>query len=122
MAAADVRVHLSESGAREAAPVIGQGVTSVSGRVLSATDSELVLSVSETAGPDRRVSWAGERITLSRASVAGVERRSLDGWRTVGVGAIGIGAVGAVALIVNAIGSRGDGDGGGGPVVIPPEP
>ena len=121
-AAADVRLHLSADGARAAAPVIGEGVTSVTGRVLSATESELVLTVSETAGADRRVSWAGERITLPRSSVTGIERRSLDRWRTVGVGAVGIGAVGAIALIVNALGSRADGDGDGGPIIIPPEP
>lgn len=121
METADVRLHLSDAGARAAAPVIGEGMTSVTGRVISASDSELVLIVSETAGPARRVSWAGERITLPRSSLASIERRSLDRWRTVGVGAIGVGTVGAVALLVNAIASKADGDGGGGPIITPPE-
>ena len=122
VAAGDVRLHLSDAGAKSVAPVIGEGMTSVSGRVISASESDLVLIVSETAGPDRRVSWAGERITLPRSSLASVERRTLDRWRTAGVGALGVGAAGAVALIINAMGSRGDGDGNGGPIITPPDP
>ena len=122
MAQADVRVQLSDAGAMAAASVLGEGITSVSGRVVSVTDSDVVLAVSETSGPGRRVSWAGERITLPRSSLVRIERRTLDRRRTVGVAAIGVGAAGAIALIVNAVGSRGDGDGGGGPIITPPEP
>ena len=122
LAGADVRLHLSEAGSATVAPVIGVGMTSVSGRVVSVSDSELVLAVSETAGADRRLAWAGERITLPRSAVTSFERRSLDRSRTIGVGAASVGAAAAIALLVNAIGSRADGDGDDGTVVIPPEP
>ena len=122
LAGADVRLHLSEAGATSVAPVIGAGMTSVSGRLVTVSDSDLVVVVSETAGAERRLAWAGERITLPRSAVASVERRSLDRSRTIGVGAAGVGAAAAIALLVNAIGSRGDGDGDGGPIIIPPEP
>ena len=121
VAGADVRLLLSEAGAADAAPVLGAGMTSVSGRVVSVSDAEVVLLVSETAGAERRLAWAGERITLPRSAVTSVERRSLDRRRSVGVAAAGVGAAAAIALIVNAIGSRGDGDGDGGPIVTPPE-
>ena len=122
LAGSDVRLHLSEAGATNVAPIVGAGMTSVSGRVLSVSESDLVVVVSETAGADRRLSWAGERITLPRSAVSSVERRSLDRRRTIGVSAIGVGTAAAIALLVNAIGSRGDGDGDGGGVITPPEP
>ena len=119
-AGTDVRIHLTEAGGASLAPVLGAGTTSVTGRVMSATDTDLVLLVSETGRADGRVSWGGERITLPRSALASAEHRSLDRWRTVGVSAIGIGAAGGViALLVSAFGSGSGGDDGGG-VVIPP--
>lgn len=118
-AGADVRIRLTETGATSLAPLLGAGTTSVSGRVISASDSALLIAVSETGRADSRVAWAGERITVPRIALASAEHRSLDRWRTVGVGAIGVGAAGAVALLVSLLsaGSGGDGDG---TVVIPP--
>lgn len=118
-AGTDVRIHLTEAGGASLAPVLGAGTTSVTGRVMSATDTDLVLVVSETGRADGRVSWGGERITLPRSALASAEHRSLDRWRTVGVGAIGIGAAGVIALLVNALSSSSGGDDGGG-VIIPP--
>jgi hypothetical protein len=119
-AGTDVRIHLTEGGAASLAAVLGAGTTSVTGRVVGATDSDVVLTVSETGRDATRVSWGGEQITIPRSAVATAEQRSLDGWRTLGVTAIGVGAAGAIALLVNAISSRSGGDGDG-TVVIPPE-
>jgi hypothetical protein len=119
-AGTDVRIHLTEGGAASLAPVLGAGTRSVTGRVVSATESDLILTVSETGRDATRVSWGGERITLPRSAVAHAEHRSLDGWRTVGVTAIGVGAAGAIALLVNAISSSSGGDGDG-PIIVPPE-
>jgi hypothetical protein len=118
-AGTDVRIHLTEAGGASLAPVLGTGTTTVTGRVMSATETDLVLAISETGRADGRVSWGGERITLPRSALASAEHRSLDRWRTVGVGAIGIGAAGAIALLVSKLssGSGGDDDGG---VIIPP--
>ncbi len=118
-AGADVRIHLTETGATSLAPLLGAGTMSVSGRIITASDSSLLIAVSETGRGDSRVAWAGERITVPRFALASAEHRSLDRWRTVGVGAIGVGAAAVVALLVNALGSGSGGDGDG-PVVIPP--
>ena len=118
-AGTDVRIHLTEAGGASLAPVLGAGTTSVTGRVISATDTDLVLVVSETGRPDGRVSWGGERITLPRSALASAEHRSLDRRRTVGVAAIGLGAAGVIAYLVNLLGSSSGGDDGGG-VIIPP--
>ena len=118
-AGTDVRIHLTEAGGASLASVLGAGTTSVTGRVISANDTDLVLVVSETGRPDGRVSWGGERITLPRSALASAEHRSLDRWRTVGVSAIGLGAAGVIALLVNKLSSSSGGDDGGG-VIIPP--
>jgi hypothetical protein len=118
-AGADVRIRLTEAGAASLAPLLGAGTTSVSGRIITASDSTLLLAVSETGRGDARVAWAGERVTVPRLALASAEYRSLDRWRTVGIGAAGVGAAGVVALLVNALSSRAGGDGDG-TVVIPP--
>lgn len=119
-AGSDVRIHLTAAGAAGLTPVLGAGTTSVTGRVVSVTDSDVILLVSETGRGESRVSWGGERITLPRSALASAELRSLDRGRTIGVAAIGVGAAGVIALVVNAISSRSGGDGDG-TVVIPPE-
>ena len=116
-AGTDVRIHLTEAGGASLAPVLGAGTTSVTGRVLRATETDLVLVVSETGRADGRVSWGGEQITRPRSALASAEHRSLDRWRTVGVGAIGF--VGVIALLVNLVSSSSGGDDGG-PIIIPP--
>ena len=118
-AGSDIRIRLTEAGAASLAPVLGAGTTSVTGRVVSSTDSDVILIVSETGRGESRVSWGGERVTLPRSALAGAEQRSLDRGRTIGVAAIGVGAAGVIALVVNAIASRSGGDGDG-TVVIPP--
>ena len=120
-AGSDVRVHLTQSGTASLAPVLGVGTTSLSGRVISANDSSVVLAVSETAGSVGRVSWAGERITLPRNALGSAELRSMDRRRTVKAVAIGVGAAAAIALLVSSIAAQSGGDDGGG-VIIPPEP
>ena len=118
-AGSEVRIHLTDEGIASLGPVLGAGTTNLSGRIVSASDSTLVVSVSETGRGDSHVSWAGERITLPRSTLARAERRSLDRWRTVGVGAAGLGAAGLVSALVKELGSRSGGDGDG-TVVIPP--
>ena len=118
-AGSEVRIHLTDEGATRLGPILGTGTTSLSGRIVSASDSTLVVAVSETGRGDSHVSWAGERITLPRSTLARAERRSLDRRRTVGVSAAGLGAAGLVALLVYKLGSSSGGDGDG-TVIIPP--
>ena len=117
----DVRIHLTPSGTTSLAPVLGAGTTSISGRIISAADSGVVIAVSETSGPRGRVPWAGEHIALPRDVLGSAERRSMDRRRTVKVVAVGVGAAAVMALLVNSIASRAGGDDDG-TVVIPPEP
>lgn len=117
---ADVRIHLTEVGGGQLAPVLGAGTTSVTGRVVSATDTDLVLAVTETGRGEGRVTWNGDRVTLPCSAFAGVERRSLDRRRTLRAGAIGLAAATVIALLIRALDTSASGGDDGGPVVIPP--
>lgn len=119
-AGAAVRMHLTEGGAAQMAPVLGAGTTSVTGRVLSATDTGLVLAVTETGrNGGERVTWSGERIAVPSGALASAERRSLHPWRTLGVAGVGVAAGALIAAIVSALDSSSGGDDGG-PIIIPP--
>jgi len=96
----------------------------VEGRVAAVTDTAYVVSMSATLKPaengnDRTV-WAGEMVSIPRASIASAESRTLDRGRTATL--FGVGAVAAaivVKLVVHTLGSGGSGGDTGGTVVTP---
>ena len=123
--AADVRLELTPAGAAGLAPFLGNATTAVEGRVLSASDSAYRLAVFGTlkagdgvGATSSRIVWAGDLVTIPRAAVGGVERRTLDRRRTTLLAVIGaLGAAATVQLLVHGGGGSGSGDGP--PVVNP---
>jgi len=121
---AEVRFGLTQAGAAALTPVLGRGTIAVEGRVAAVTDTAYVVSMSATLKPaengnDRTV-WAGEMVSIPRASIASAESRTLDRGRTATL--FGVGAVAAaivVKLVVHTLGSGGSGGDTGGTVVTP---
>jgi len=121
---AEVRFGLTQAGAAALTPILGRGTIAVEGRVAAVTDTAYVVSMSATLKPaengnDRTV-WAGEMVSIPRASIASAESRTLDRGRTTTL--FGVGAVAAaivVKLVVHTLGSGGSGGDTGGTVVTP---
>jgi hypothetical protein len=114
----EVRVRLTDGGAVALAPLIGNRVESVDGRVSAVGDTSLVLAVRMTT--DRtgiELPWQGEPVTIPRSAVAGVETRTFDRNRTLLVTG---GALAAVVLIGVGFSLAGFGGGSeGGPSGTP---
>ena len=92
-----VTAELSDSGTMSLARYVGPSVAAVEGRLLRATDTEIelsVLSVRQHSGVE--ASWRGERLTLSRDLLRGIEERRLSVARTA-LFTVGF-AVGSLAL------------------------
>ncbi len=111
-------VGLSDQGRVVLAPLIGPGARRISGRVVGVSDSALTLGVSGvqyvTAAAMTR--WNGERVSVPRSVVAGIEERRLSRSRTW----VTVGLVAAAALAVSLIAITGSGTAG--PIGGPPEP
>ena len=107
---ADVRVLLTDAGALALAPLIGNRIALVDGRLVEIADT--VVTVSVTGTTDRlgnETPWRGEQVAIPRPMVDGFQRRTLDRRKSYVVGGIAAGLV-AVA----GIGFSMAGDGGGG--------
>ena len=108
-----VRVELTDAGALTMAPLIGARIESVDGRVTSAADTALTLTV--TATTDRfgnEVPWRGEQVVIPRSALAGFQRRTLDRKRSYLFGGVAVGLVAAVGVGFGMDGSGGGGRGG----------
>jgi hypothetical protein len=108
-----VRVELTDAGALTMAPLIGARIESVDGRVTSAADTALTLTVTGTT--DRfgnEVSWRGEQVVIPRSALAGFRRRTLDRKRSYLFGGVAVGLVAAVGVGFGIDGSGGGGGGG----------
>ena len=118
---AEVRLALGRGASPDLFRVVGERTETVDGRIESAADSGYVVLVSGTRkqGEASTTSWAGERVLIPRAAVAGVQRRTLDKKRTFGIAGIAFLAAGAIALLVDGAGDSGGNNDGGG---IPPPP
>ena len=124
---ADVRFQLTPAGSASLTPVLGRGTMAVEGRVAALTDTAYVLAVSATLKPTEdgnnsaaRTVWAGEMVTIPRASVASAENRTLDRGHTAGIFAVSaVAAAIVVKLVVHTLGSGGSGGDTGGAVVTP---
>jgi len=106
----EVRVRLTDAGAITLGPLVGNRIELVDGRIASISDTALTLSVAQTT--DRlgsEVTWKGEQVTFPRATLAGLERRSVDKGKSYLVGGLAAGLVAAVG-----IGFSISGNGGGG--------
>jgi hypothetical protein len=110
----EVRVRLTDAGAVTLAPLVGNRVELVDGRISSVADTGLTLAV--TATTDRlgvEVPWKGEEVVFPRSALAGVERRSLDRGKSYLVGGIAAGLVAAVGVGFSITGNGGGGRTGG---------
>jgi hypothetical protein len=120
-AGADVRVHLTPSGASDLAREIGPRMAGVDGRVVGyRPDSGVTLAVSQLRSMrGEQVAWQGDApLVIPPSAIASVERRQLARGRTV---AASTGATVALAVIgVYAVRRGGKGSGTGNPP--PPEP
>jgi hypothetical protein len=114
---ADVRAHLTDAGAVSLAPVIGFQIEAVTGRLVDAGDTAVVLQVSETLNRVGAVAaWNGERVTMPRAAVSRIERKSLDRRRSFVAAAIVLGVAIAAVTGFSLVGSGGNNPRSGGPI------
>jgi hypothetical protein len=109
---------LSDQGRVGMAPSIGSGVERVEGTLLTASDSDYLLSVSGLVGINgARSPWAGETVRVQRGYVANALERRLAKGQSVAV-AVGAGAAVAIFIATRNLlgfGSSSPGSGGGGP-------
>jgi hypothetical protein len=106
----DVRVRLTDAGAVSLAPLIGNRVELVDGRLVSVADTSLTLSVTSTTGRlGDETPWRGEEVAIPRTMVGGFERRTLDHKKSYVVGGI---TAGVVALAAIGFTVAGGGSGG----------
>jgi hypothetical protein len=114
----EVRVRLTDAGALALAPLVGNRIELVDGRISSVADTSVTLSVTGTT--DRlgsEVPWKGEQVVFPRSTFASLERRSLDKGKSYLVGGIAAGLVAAVGIgfTVSGNGSGGQSSGTGTP-------
>ena len=110
----EVRVRLTDAGAVALGPLVGNRIELVDGRIAAVSDTALTLAVTSTT--DRlgsEVPWKGESVVFPRATVAGLERRSLDRGKSYLVGGIAAGLVAAVGVGFSISGNGGGGRTGG---------
>lgn len=109
---------LSDQGRVGMAPSIGPGVERVEGTLMTASDSDYLLSVSGLVGINGvRSPWAGETVRVQRGYVTTALERRLAKGPSV---AAALGAGAAVAIFIASrnllgFGSSSPGSGGGGP-------
>jgi hypothetical protein len=109
----DVRVRLTDAGAVSLAPLIGNRVELVDGRLFSVADTSITLAVTATTGRlGEETPWRGEEVAIPRTMLSGFERRTLDRRKSWLVGGIALGVVAAVAIGFSVTGNGGGGKGG----------
>lgn len=98
---------------------VGPGITRVMGRVTSTQGDDYVVAVDEIESIAHGTShWTGERITLRKDYVAGVQTRTLDRGRTTVAAAVAAGALAALIAVASLTGfgfGGGSGSGSGNP-------
>lgn len=111
-----VTAELSDSGTMSLARYVGPSVAAVEGRLVRASDTEIelsVLAVRQHNGVE--ADWRGERLTVSRDLLRGIQERKLSVGRTA-LFTVGF-AIGSIALRKAFQGESGGPtpiDGGGG--------
>lgn len=110
----EVRLRLTDQGAITMAPLVGNRIEVVDGHISSVSDTAVALSVTQTT--DRlgsEATWKGEQVVFPRATVAGLERRSLDKGKSYLMGGITAGLVAAVGIGFSITGSGSNGQSSG---------
>jgi hypothetical protein len=117
-AGADVAVSITDRGREVMTPLVGANVRRINGRVVSSTDTSLVLAVTSVdhlrGEPDR---WGGENVAVPRDFISTVGERRLSRGRT----AIVMGVAAAAVAMASRIAIEGFGTGNGGGERPPPE-
>lgn len=112
----DLRLFLNDRGRAELTGLVGPSVRSLTGEIVAATDSQLTISVRESASTRGVVSeWNGEHVTVGTALVDSTRAHRISPVRTAAAAA---GGVAFVALVRAAFG--GGSNGGSGPPSGPP--
>jgi len=100
---ATVSVGVTDAGRAALSEHVGPGIRRIEGRVVSSTDSSLVLSVTAVDYIDRPVPapWGGEQLVLSRNIVSEIREKRLSrtrSWLLAGVIAVAAVAVSQLAI------------------------
>jgi hypothetical protein len=119
---AEVRLALGPAASPDLFRVLGERTEAVEGRVTSASDAGYTVAVSGTrkTGETSTTAWVGEQVTIPRAAIAGVQRRTLDKKKTFGIAGIAILAAAGTKLLIDGFSSKSGGEDNGG--VTPPPP
>jgi hypothetical protein len=116
---APVRLQLTDQASCELSPLIGSGITRADGRLVSASDSALTLSLTNVVARNGiETSWKGEQVSFRRSGLVRIERRELDRRRSWMVGVGGVAATVALGAAFNLLGGTFGGKNGpvgGGP-------
>jgi hypothetical protein len=118
----EYRAHLTLEGSQRLERYLGQGVASVTGRVLAASDSNFLLAMGSSVKRDdpRQVVWSGEQITIPFSAVQRLERRELDRGRTLRASLFGGAGLLLAGAIWMSVGGKAQGTPPGGDGTIPP--
>lgn len=112
----NVRLFLNDRGRAELTALVGPSVRSLTGEIVAATDSQLTISVRESASIRGVLSeWNGEQVAVGTALVDSLRAHRISPVRTA---AAAVGGVAFVALVRSAFG--GGSNGGSGPASGPP--
>jgi hypothetical protein len=112
---ANVSVTLTDFGTANLGRLLGMGVGTVEGELISLSDSSLAIAVQVVRQRNGvETFWKGERVTLPRSDVAEIRQRRLSkGKSAAATVAVIAAAVGAVEAFIGT-GSGGSPPGGGG--------
>lgn len=105
------RAHLSDEGSMRTARLLGENVTRLDGRIVTVTDTALLIAMSATLkrAEQRQTVWTGEQLMIPRSAVNRFELRQLDRPRTMRAAALyalGIAVVGAIVLSISGVASQ----------------
>lgn len=116
----EFRAQLTDEGSIRLAPLLGNQIAMVEGRLSASNDSAYVVSMTSTTNRSQvQTFWTGESVSLPRAAVRTLESRELNRRKTWFVAALGLAGGFFAAKIFDLFGGSAEGGGGGGP---PPPP
>jgi hypothetical protein len=105
----DVAFGVTDRGRVSLANTVGPGARRLTGRVVEATDSTLLLSVNTVEFIDLGipVRWAGETVQIEREHIVEIRERRFSRTRTViAMGIVAIGIVATTLIGLNAFGGE----------------
>jgi hypothetical protein len=109
----EVSVDITSAGADSLARMLGPGVRAISGRVIEASDSGLMLAVTSTRDrSDFEAPWKGERVTIPRGMMDRVRERRFSVGRSALLGGAIVGAGVGAAVAFSGGGAGGISPGG----------